>query len=274
MSETIYEPLPGGCSWVTGGGTRTAVKLSRSWQRPLAECFKQSACPIETKPQEPIVLPDIPEEWLLLPNPMTPHRRHRLVVPARCWVAEDLQILGGEAAIVSALKIVRIATTNDDVEMAAFMHVGQLAGQNMWHPHWHLKEVRVREPLEVIGWQSSERFIVGTEEFAIYAEGIRAGQCLVVPKRRTVFTAPNIQKLAKLLSDFISRMNEKWKSTEGLPPEFSMVIRLAPDHTFRYASYYPILNHWGAPEYVMAPFEQGPFTLPWPHEVTAAYLRS
>ena len=267
----IFEKLAGGFTLITGGGTRTTIKLSRPWQPPLPLTPEQ--CPFCTKPQQELFLPHIPVGWRLLKNMFTPHRRHRLIIPEKCWDAEALQTLGGSTAIREALETVRLATKDDRVEMAANIHVGESAGQNLGHAHWHLAEVRVRKPLALPSL-APELLVREHGGFNIFAMGARAGECLIAQRgERLKFTEGTVKELALALEWIITRGNEKFLSTEGRPPEFLVAIRISADGYFRYADYCPILTVWGAPEYVFAPLEGGPITLPWPHELTAQYLR-
>ncbi|OGZ29419.1 MAG: hypothetical protein A2835_03265 [Candidatus Niyogibacteria bacterium RIFCSPHIGHO2_01_FULL_45_28] len=271
MDSVIFESLPGEFTFITGGGTKTAIKLSRPWQPPLP--LAPEKCPFCTKPQEEIFIPGIPAGWRLLPNIFTPHRRHRLVIPSTCWDAWKLQTLGGSAAIHNALEVARLATAEDQAEMAVCIHVGQSAGQNLGHAHWHIMEVRVRKPF-TFGHFSPELLVRRSETLDIFAMGARAGECLIVPNGEPpIFSADTVAKLAVELEWIINRGNKKFRSTEGWPPEFLVSVRMSADGHFRYADYCPILAVWGAPEYVFAPLEGGPVTLTWPHEITAAYLR-
>ncbi|OGF52117.1 hypothetical protein A3I27_02530 [Candidatus Giovannonibacteria bacterium RIFCSPLOWO2_02_FULL_43_11b] len=273
MNDIIFQPLPGEFALITGGGTRTAIKLSRPWQPSLPPIAPEK-CPFCKESQlEEISLPNLPAGWCLRSALYTPHRRHRLVIPKKCWDAETLQKLGGYARISEALEIVRLATKDDQVEMSTFIHVGYSAGQNLAHAHWHLMEVRVREPLMLAGF-SQELLVLQGEKFNIFAQGARAGECLVVSREKQLkFNEDMAKKLADVLEWIVARGNEKFRSTEGRPPEFSISVRISADGYFRYADYCPILNAWGATEYVFAHLEGSPITLPWPHELTAAYLR-
>lgn len=245
--------------------------MSRPWQPSLP--IAPESCPFCAKPQEELSLPGLPTGWRLLPALFTPHRRHRLIVPSTCWDAQLLQTLGGCTAIREALEIARLATADDQVEMSANIHIGQSAGQNLGHAHWHLMEVRVREPLASVGFPR-ELLVHQHENLEIFAMGARAGECLIVERRqRLKFDEKAVEKITAALDWIVSRGNEKFRSTEGRPPEFIVSVRISADGYFRYADYCPILNPWGAPEYVLATLEGGPVTLPWSHELTAAYLR-
>lgn len=270
MTEAFFEPLVGGLSMITGGGTRTAIKLSRPWQPEMP--FAPEKCPFCTKPQEEIALPGIPDGWRLLPNIFTPHRRHRLIVPRACWDSKTIQTLGGFEKICDALNIACLAAEDDKVEIAVFIHVGQSAGQNLGHAHWHLMEVRARKPF-AFPELPAELLVRQYENLDIFAMGARAGECLILERDRCLyFNEQRIKEIAAALEWIISRGNEKFRSTEGKPPEFMVSVRIAADGYFRYADYCPVLTAWGTPEYVFAPLEGGPITLPWPHELTAYYL--
>ncbi len=270
MSEAIFEPLAGGPTMITTGGTRTAIRLSRPWQPPLP--IAPETCPFCTKPQQEIDLPQIPTGWQLLNNLFTPHLRHRLVIPAKCWDADTLQTLGGATAIREALEVARLATRNDDVEMAAFIHVGQSAGQNLGHAHWHLMEVRVQQT--PVFTYSPDALVHESERLAIVAMGARAGECIIITRGEQLpFNEGSIEELAATLEWIITRGNEKFRSTQGRSPEFIVSVRISAGGHFRYADYCPILLPWGATEYVFAPLEGGPITLAWPHQRTADHLR-
>jgi len=269
-SEVIFEKLPGGLNRVTAGGTRNSIKLSRPWQPPLP--YNPKKCPFCTKPQEEIPLPGIPNGWKLLPNIFTPHRRHRLVIPDKCPAPDFTQTLGDFEGILQALEVARLAIQNDDVEMTLFCHVGQMAGQNLGHLHWHLMEVRAIQPLN-LGLLPTATLVKRIENLDINAAGARAGEC-VIYFRETIepFDETTVGKIAKALHWIVCSGNEKFESTEGRSPEFCVSVRIGADKTLRYADDCPILNTWGATEYVFAPLEGGPITLPWPHETTAEYL--
>jgi hypothetical protein len=274
VPEIVFEPLPGEFTWITGGGTRTAIKLSRPWQEPLGKIINPKTCPFETKPQEEIPLRCIPTGWKLLPDPWTPHLQHRLIIPEKCWPPEVLQTLGGSVQIAEALEIARLATVSENAEIGTFAMVGWLGGQNIGHCHWHLHQPRVRKPLAADEVNAStERIVRESDKFLTIAGGARSGECLILPKSPLSISEENLLALAASIDWIVRRGNEKFLSSEWLPPEFALTVRFSPDRHIRYADYSPFLTPWGSPEHVTAPLEGGPVTLPWPHEVTAAYLR-
>lgn len=272
MDNRVLELLPGGLMQVTTGGTRTAIKLARPWQPPLSLLLDPSRCPFDTRPQEEITVPGAPPDWRVLPALFTPHRHHRLVLPRSCWPEEMLQTLGGSTLISEALETARLAIAKESDEIGLFVHIGSLAGQNVSHLHWHLMPVPVRFPFAGLP-TSPERLVARREGFAIVAEGARSGECLLIPEDGRAFDSSTTAALARALAWLIAHGNAKWQSAEGAPPHFMVMVRIAADHTLRYADYCPILHNWGALEYVSALLEGDALTLPWPHEVTAAYLR-
>lgn len=273
MSDVIFEKLPGELNSITAGGTRKDIKLSRPWQPPLP--LNPEKCPFCTKPQEEINVLGIPSGWKVLPNPFTPHRRHRLVVPQTCWDENTLQELGGPIHILEALETARMAIQNDAVEMAIFIHVGQCAGQNLGHAHWHVMEVQTQKPLRfpALGWFHGGLAVKAFDYLDIFATGAHAGECLIFTPHTLILSNEGLAKLTEAIDWIVRRGNEKFRSTQGRPPEFTVSVRVSADGHLRYADCCPILNMWGASEHVFAPLEGGPITLTWPHEVTAAYLR-
>ena len=266
-------------SRITCGGTRTQIKLARPWQESLESIIKPESCPFEKGPkeEEKILIEGIPRGWWLLTNIFTPHLRHRLIIPDKCWPAEKLQKLGGFPEIKTALEIAEKAINSDgnNTEIALFMHVGRFAGQNLGHPHWHLMEARIRQPFEMKPKKMSrERLIKEEGNFFVVAGGARVGECLIVSEEKMEFNSGTIPKLAEIIEGIVELGNKKFLSSDkNLPPDFHVLIRIKGGY-FRYADYCPILTFWGVPENVIAPLEGGPYTLPWPHETTAAYLRN
>src|SRR3989338_5700391 len=223
MNGVVFEPLVGGFTTVTAGGTRNAIKLSRPWQPPLP--LAQEKCPFCTKPQEEILLPGMPEGWRLLPNIFTPHRHHRLAIPKECWDSEKLQTLGGLARIREALEIFRLAIKEDrGLEMATFAHVGWSAGQNLGHMHWHIMETRIRKPFSAKQF-APELLVQHGDALDIIAAGARSGECLLVPHMEMNFDKA-VEALAISLDWIVQRGNEKFRSTEGRPPEVMVAARV------------------------------------------------
>ncbi|MDO8510313.1 MAG: hypothetical protein Q7S15_01675 [bacterium] len=273
MSEVIFEALPGGRNFITGGGTRNALKLSRPWQVPLPQPQPET-CPFcTTKLHEEIPHPCRPEGWKLFPNIFTPHRQHHLIVPNICQPAEFMQTLGGIGNILKVFQFATELIKDSTGELALFCHIGYHAGQNLAHLHWHLTEVRAERPLDPF-LRRSNPLVRRITDLEIVAAGSRAGECIIYPHARTLPVKEMTLPLADAINYIVSLGNQKFMSAEGNPPNFCVSIRISADKTLRYADYCPILNMWGAPEYAFALLEGGPITLPWTHELTAEYLRS
>lgn len=194
-----------------------------------------------------------------------------------------VQTLGGGVGIIGALQAVRMVIEKDmaegaKTEMAAFVHVGASAGQNVGHLHWHVVEVRPERPLKTraVNYDvPSPLFVHEEHDLQVRALGVRAGECMIVSKKvyPPKFDVHTAFDVASIIDWIVKRGNEKWMSTQGMPPEFTVLVRISSEGAFLYADYCPILSMWGAMEYPLAHFEGGPITLPWPHEVTAAHLR-
>lgn len=278
MDNIIYEPLPGYFTWILAGGTRQAIKLNRPWQKPLEALLNPAKCPFCTKPQEKISLPGIPDGWQLLPNPMTPHIKHRLITPVTCWPAEKPQVLGGMEEIAKALEICRLATIDDDMEIALVIHVGWLAGQGLGHPHWHVCDAQERRPIRdglYYERKYEEKVVCHHEEYTVVADGEKPGQLLILPCGPMDFNKGTIPWLAEEINYTVNLCNEKFRSADqGLPPEFAVTVRISADNEIRYASYCPQLAPTSCGfHHTIAALEGGPYILPWTHEATAAYLR-
>lgn len=273
MSDVIFKKLPGGFALITGGGTRDKINLSRPWQTALP--IAPEKCPLCTKPQEEIKVPGIPSGWKVLPNPSNRHANHHLIIPTACWNAQTLQVLGGVESVHQALETALLAMAHTSTsEMALFIHVGQCAGQNLGHAHWHLMTVRVQKPLIFPAFYFHGGLVVKSFRYLdIFAGGARAGECFIFTPHQLLFSNKGLAELARVIDWIVSRGNEKFRSTQGHPPEFIVSVRISAEGYLRYANYCPILNMWGAPENVFAQLEGGPITLAWPHEVTANYLR-
>jgi len=264
-TERFLELLPGGFTQITDGGTRNQIKLLPN----SLEIPEGTVCPIETKPQEEISVAGVPKGWRILTNPQTPHLKHLLVVPPVCWPRNDLQNLGG-GRIMEALNAISLTIANYGVETSCFAHIGRAGGQNLRHHHWHAMQVLVRKPLELEDFTEAmkpERIVCQNESFTTFAGGARGGECLIVPIRKIDFRE-SIEKIGDAILRIVNLGNEKFSN-----PDFMVTVRVSSNGTIRYADYCPVLNFWGSPEYITAPLEGGPITIPHTHELTAETLR-
>lgn len=280
------ETLPGGIR-ILSGGTRSSIKLSRPWQKSFAEL---GFINVETCPFEPGALGDRPRSifpdtpgWLALWNSFTPWPYHRLIIPEFCFGEEKLQRLGGAGEIFSALRIAcSIMDERPDEAWDLGVHVGPYAGQNLGHFHWHLVghgpdawagDTTLHLTAIMDEARRSPLVVAETSMLRVVAGGVLAGECLFVPKFVGVQFESYLGDLASIIETVVDLGNQKWRSTEGLPPNF--VLSLGIEGRFlEYGSYIPKLNHGGFPEYNGMLFRTSPFTLPWPHKVTHQYLTS
>lgn len=273
MTEREIEILPGGLS-AAAGGTRTSINLNRPWQADIT--IDSSTCPFETKEQKEIARYNEDGGWQVIENQSTPFSFHLLIIPTVCWPKEDLRVLGGEGKVSRALKIAKDFISVGNQEFWVGVHIGPLAGQNLGHLHYHLLQPidRAHQSSEEVATYSQSNPLVIFEENAlrVIAGGYRAGQCFIVPQsRRFDLTHETAHNLASVLSRIITLYNEKFRSTQGLPPDYTIGIKFLGS-TMLYCSYIPILNNWGITEY-LGLLERAPLILPWSHRTTVEHLR-
>lgn len=269
--------LPGGANRLLFGGTRNEMKLSRPWQLPLSQIVQPATCPFCTEPHKELPLPPgSPKGWRLLPTIYTPHTDHCLIVPETCKPDEWLQRWGGYEALSQAFSIAASVIAEANQEITLLTAVGYLAGQNLGHPHFHVLQSHAKVPMDfhtLLSYTETDSVRIFSEEpWIVAAGGATAGECLIVPTDVRDF-ASTTESLAKVISRIIDLGNVKFKSKEGLAPQYGIIVRIATDGTIRYASYSPILHLWGPLQYVSGQLEGEALVLPWSHETTATYLR-
>jgi diadenosine tetraphosphate (Ap4A) HIT family hydrolase len=272
MGSTRISPLPGGVE-VAFGGTRTAVKLDRPWQLEIPPVGQ--SCPFEREDVTPIDSFETVEGWRLLQNKYTPFPWHRLLVPASCWSVNKIRQLGGPQEIECVLSLTQKIIGPARGEFWLGVHVGLTAGQNVRHLHYHLLKPLKRspncDPYSVELYAKSAKVVLFHHNGLKTAlGGLRAGQCFIVPEHPSMLTNP-IETFANALSRVIDLYNERFRSVQGLSPDFMTVLKFKGNR-IQYASYIPILNNWGFTEY-LGIIERTPLILPWPHESTAAHLK-
>lgn len=268
----VLQRWPGGIV-TAAGGTRTAIKLGRPWQKDLE--VNPSTCSFCTKPQT--VLAEY-GDWLVLDNIHTPFPMHQLVIPRKCWEKEALRDLGGRMKIQEALEIVlNIVAKEKRPAMLHTIYSGPLAGQNVMHLHHHILDNAVPDfsstdvSDQVSALASDPKYVIfQNADFRVSVGGLRAGQCFIVPTRLNSLAYTAI-KLSEILTGIIKLYAEKFRSEQGLPPDYQIALRFR-NGELAYGFYLPVLNNWGTTEFLGLMREQ-PVILPWPHEVTAAYLR-
>lgn len=286
--DVVFYQWPGGMASVAGG-TRTEIKVDRPWQAELK--VGPAHCPFCTKPQNELKRFEQGGGWRLINNSNTPYQRHhgvhKMLIPATCWMAEEMRSLGGQERISWAMRLIQDELNSCwDKPIFVNVHVGSLAGQNVMHLHWHIVQYlfdRDLDPSTKAELQylykedprMSKLVLCENEQVLVGVGGFRAGQCFIVPQpERPQVLLPG---LAEPISKLVDRFNIRFRSKQGFAPDFK--ISLAWDgQSFSYGIYTPILNHLGGAEdlVMFQPKDMGgencPITMPWTHEKTLEHL--
>lgn len=277
---------PGGVS-TFAGGTRTAIKVDRPWQKTME--IDPRVCPFEPErlyAKHEIVLRSEDGEWVAFKNLSTPNQYHRVIVPTTCeeWPDARLRQLGGRVEIAKALDLsYQTLGLNAHVyreQEHIVSHNGYTGGQNQPHIHWHavvFPEVAQgkhpyeiqRELLEITADPSF--FVMTHGNLKVVAGGHRAGQCIILPNDPEPLVS--LENIVNVLDPLVTLFANKFRSRVGekLPPDFTFDLVFVRGQ-FAYGLYVPILNHIGSTEFAGIMGQQA-MTLPWPHEMSAAYLR-
>lgn len=273
MTAVTFEELPGGIT-VAFGGTRILVRRDRPWQTDIH--IDPRACPFEKKDDSELATFATASGWRLLLNKYSPFPWHRLLVPGKCWSKRKIRSLGGQEEVECVLSLAQriIGSVSDEFWLG--VHVGATAGQNVGHLHYHLlKPLRrsnnVSNHAVEEYCRSRRTSVFRRNSLQVVLGGVRAGQCFVVPVRANQSTI-SPAKFARVLCEVIELYNEKFRSIQGLPPDYMLAFRFLGQN-IRYASYVPILNNWGFTEY-LGILERTPLILPWPPELTAIQLKT
>lgn len=281
--KATVQNWPGGVSTFSGG-TRTAIKVDRLWQKALN--IDPETCPFETKrlyANHEITMCSEDGKWVAFKNLFTPNLFHRVIIPTTCrkWSDERVRLLGGKEEIAKALNLAyQVLMFNPSRKQEHIVtHNGYSAGQNVPHIHWHslsFPEVaqgdnpyKIQD--ELLSATAAPKYFVSTHDnLKVVVGGHRAGQCLILPNNQDWVYLENI---TNVLSSLVALYADKFRSRVGdkLPPDFTVDL-IFRDGTFVYGVYVPILNNMGSTEYTGILGQQA-MTLPWPHEQTAAYLR-
>lgn len=269
----MCEKWPGGIQTVSGG-TRNEVKLSRPWQVDIL--INPDTCPFCKNGEERTIFAK--GGWWLFNNLFTPFRFHQLIMPNRCLRKEEVRILGGYQSIVTVFEIAQNVIQKDKEDFSIGTHVGPLAGQNLSHLHYHLlkpfdsqNSLVITDEFEDLR-KNYSYLIFEQDNWVVIAGGFRAGQCFILPASNPVpFNQRTIKCLARVLTRIIALYNTKFLSTQGLPPDYRITVRIRNGEIFA-GWYVPVLNHWGFTE-DSALLERQPIVLPWPHEVTVKFLK-
>lgn len=271
-----FTELPGGINSF-GGGSRSKIKLDRSWQSNLI--VDSTTCPFEDR--EELITRESFEEtekgsgWRIFSNIFTPSGFHKLIVPFHCWEKECLWTLGGEDDLKVVLDLALKESMKKDERLYLNVHVGPQAGQNLGHLHFHLlspvvKSRSISHEIEIFT-NNSKLKISEKLGFTIVCGGHRTGQCLI-SKTGLKSINTDIHSLAKVTVDLLDLYNTKFLSDQGNKPDF-MLSFVIEGNNVEYGTYIPILNNIGATEF-LGLLEGQPMWIAWPHSMTYKYLMS
>ena len=265
------------------GATRNEIKLNRPWQQDLDSLLAQK-CPFEPLQETPHTETSRGgESWCVLRNKFTPWTEiapdHFLIIPRTCWRKEELRRLGQTGKLAGALTIAHELTADNAHPKFLFcVHVGRSAGQNVGHAHFHVLPLPTNRGKTVLPTEEMKaakqkpRLKQTDDDFLIFCDGTRAGQCFIQPKGEYGNAWDTAFAHARKIDELLELYGRKFKSTQGLPPDFVMNVVMWHDQ-IDYVTIIPILSQWGGPEYAAA-LEGSPYCLPWTHELTAEHLNT
>ena len=284
---------------VLSGGTRVTPVFKRPWHKSIGTLLTPDmlatgkGCPLEEREQaDPVKVAMDDGPWMHFKNSNTPYGFHRMVIPQKCLPEAQLRSLGGFPKISSALRIAGEIAKNSGLKRTAIgVHVGWLAGQNLPHLHWHVTEPMLK--LNITGGPlageldtpiSDADAFMASPLLLARCDGYRTGQCAVIPHQDIRDNSEPFaflmgwndagtwkHELAQFLTDLVALYNDKFKSDEGLAPDFNIAINVG-DGYIDSITYTPILNHAGFDNHA-AVMDGGAFVIAWPHAKTAKWLR-
>lgn len=264
---------------VLSGGTRTTVSLTRPWQFPLSKHVRPAECPFDGDKLNGSAekFPDL--GWLAVDNHTTVHRYHKLIMPKECWPEKKLCRLGGFLQIQEALSVASYLSARDKQNDLLFaVQIGLSAGQSKGHLHYHLQTPernggRLRKTMQFISKLHSSTLVIENNwQWLGVLGGKYAGQCFILPTCSAHLSEEKKRAaLSVAISHIVDLYNVRFRSTEGLSPDFSVSL-IIRNGMVLYGCYIPTLYHqWGAND-KMADIEGWDVILPWPHEVTYGHL--
>lgn len=279
-NQAVFYDWPNGRRSVAGG-TRISIKLDRPWQVPVKVPTDPANCPFCDGKKKTLKHFDEEGGWRLVENAFTMYRVnggvHDMLIPDACWPVEKLWDLGGEKSLAAAFRIIQEEVENHK-ERILFInfHIGYQAGQNVPHLHFHIVQYLFdAHPLEPMpglhaAYENEYKHLILSEDerWIFGIGGAKAGQCFMLPKARNT-----LPELAGNLHAMVSLYNRKFKSVQGLMPDFNVSVVMV-DGRVLHGLYTPILNNWGAAESLVGYYSGAPMSLPWAHEKTVEYLRS
>jgi len=236
LSNLTVQEWPGPIRTTASDTKKIPEKFSRPWQAHTL--VNPETCLFETRPQAVLEILEQPNKdgWKVLKSTAAPEPYHNLVIPETCrtWPEERLRRLGGAGKIAEAIEIASRRIKDDCLERAQFsVQIGPLAAQNLPHLHYHLyyADELFSEPnlAEMIIAQQGDHLkdllFLENNSFRIVAGGHRTGQCFLL--RQDMEEAPLFNAdIAETLSRLINLYARKFKSVEGMPPDFGLELSL------------------------------------------------
>ncbi len=287
----VVDRWPGGVT-TAAGGTRRKIRLSRPWQIEL-RTSRRGACVFCDENQKVLARYEIlGEGWQLIENPSTPHDDHRLLIPDRCWTARELRTLGGQGRLAGVFSIVQKIADQERSEGGLIfgIQIGAGRGQNIPHAHFHLildrhasrGKQRVLEAFRprssvipirrLLAKHPPELQVFDTGMTRTVIGGHEAGQCFIIPSdRKQSFRPEFADYMAETMCRLITLFSDKFRSTQGLPPDYHMSMVIDRGNV-GFGMYVPKLANNGL-VHSYALLGLLPYVLPWPHVLTAKYLR-
>ncbi|MEK7181317.1 MAG: hypothetical protein AAB738_03230 [Patescibacteria group bacterium] len=265
----IFDILPSGIVTQSGGTRKlTPRRLSRPWQQSKTTPESCSLCTTT----EAII--SAPPGWRVILNPSTNYQNAILIIPDACSfdlesVCEHWERSPGVVDI--ALKHMSERDTWLGIQ------VGGLAGGSVSHAHYHMVEPNNSSSIGVLGAEvffrrelrRPSRHILSSGQCGAFTGGGRAGQCIILSTGDSLAAH---QDMANTIAVILRLYSEKFRSHEGLTPEYQVGVAFA-NKRIRYATVIPILAQPGFAD-SMALLEGREMPLGWSHEETGNFLRN
>jgi len=279
---------PGGFVTASSTSKRIPQTFPRPWQsdfQPIpAKCVFETA---EKRAAAILTHADLDgETWRVITSDFAPENPHWLIIPEACWPAEKMRCLGGEAKIRSAVELATRALEAHEEDrggiLAFSIQVGALAAQNQRHTHYHLYRPNLFDgggpignprPADVTLPNDPELLVFEERGFRVTAGGQYTGQLFITSMESFSFSHKGAGDLAYVLAKIVSLYIEKFRTPEGLAPDYRFEIELW-EGSVHFGIFVPKLNNTGTLEDMSELDPRRPKNLAWSHAETARYLRA
>ncbi len=251
--------LPSGIR-VTSVSTRDdpAAFNNRGWQKSVGEP-NPSSCKMELESQPEQVVPGLSRGGYHVRRHPKPYSEPTFVVtPNSCagWTEGKVRSLGGVGQIATVIKLAGELSDMlvPDQERLVLVHA-EASNEPVvdCHLKWHV----LNYPGDQGEMAKTEAFarqlpfqVLENADITAVLGGCLDGQLFLYSPKRQGFSKV-VESLAAALDQAIALYAKKFKSTQGVPPDFSALISIAPGGKFRFATYLPKLRHIGVLEWVV-----------------------